>query len=402
MEIINDELFEFLEKYRDAETSSLLFSLHGKKFPFSLPFAITQIEARKKTHSKIPSFLSFDKFLFPDALAAEQATDERVAKFHAFLAGSGKRILDLTAGLGIDSLTMAQNSNDLTVCEIMSLKAQMLEHNSKVLDLPSIKVNNVDCQVFLANNTDNFDIIYIDPARRDSDNRRTYSLENCVPDVLSLLPKILDIAPVVMIKVSPVLDVTKLITDVPSLEMIYAVCVKGECKELLLQIKKDAAFKGYKVVDLDDNGIINEIEFSAEETDNDKIKIAVQKDISAESLADKYLYEPNAGVMKLPRKSVMSNKFDGLVQVSRNTPLFVSDIFYQDFPGRVLRIENVISKSDYPKLKGARYNVVSRNYPISADELRKKLKVKEGRDKFIYAFRLGTKEKPTLCIAERL
>lgn len=391
-------MFAFLEKYRNADTSSLLFSMHGKELPFSLPFAITQLEGRRKTHSKIPSFLAYDRFLFPDALAAEQATDERVARFHASLAGSGKRILDLTAGLGIDSMTMAQNGNDLTVCEIMPLKAQMLEHNRMVLGLPSYKVNNTDCQEFLANNTEYFDIVYVDPARRDSDNRRTYSLEDCEPDVLTLLPKILDITPVVMVKVSPVLDITKLISDVPLLEKIYAVCVKGECKELLLQIKRDAGFEGYKVVDLDDNGIFTEIEFSSNELNAQ----AVQTEIEDDELSGKYLYEPNAGVMKLPRKGVLPNKFDGLSQASRNTPLFVSDIFYPDFPGRVLKIEDVISKSDYSRLKGARYNVVSRNYPIGADELRKKLKVKEGQDKFIYAFRLGPKEKPILCIAERL
>lgn len=398
VETVNEELFEFLEKYRDADTSSLLFSLHGKDFPFSLPFAVTQLEARRKTHAKIPSFLSFVRFLFPDALAAEQATDERVARFHASLAGSGKRILDLTAGLGIDSMTMAQNGNNLTVYEIMPVKAQMLEHNSMVLGLPSFKVNNTDCQEFLERSTENFDIVYVDPARRDSDNRRTYSLEDCVPDVLTLLPKILDIAPIVMIKVSPVLDITKLIGDVPSLEMIYAVCVKGECKELLLQIKRDARFDGYKVVDLDDNGIISEIEFSADELNAQ----AAQREIEDEDISSKYLYEPNAGVMKLPKKSILSNKFGGLAQVSRNTPLFVSDTFYPDFPGRVLKIEDVITKSGYSRLKGARYNVVSRNYPIGADELRKKLKVKEGQDKFIYAFRLGPKEKPTICTAERL
>lgn len=398
MEKVNEELFEFLEKYRDADTSTLLFSLHGKDFPFSLPFAVTQLEARRKTQAKIPSFLSFDKFLFPDALAAEQATDERVARFHASLAGRGKSILDLTAGLGIDSMTLALNGNDLTVCEIIPVKAQMLEHNSQVLGLPSFKVCNTDCQEFLAQIDENFDIVYVDPARRDSVNRRTYSLEDCVPDILTLLPKILDIAPVVMVKVSPVLDITKLIADVPSLELIYAVCVKGECKELLLQIKRDARFDGYKVVDLDDIGIISEIEFSDDELNAQ----AVQTKIEDEDISGKYLYEPNAGVMKLPKKSLLSNKFDGLAQVSRNTPLFVSDVFYPDFPGRVLKIEKTISKSEFGQLKGSRYNIVSRNYPLGADELRKKLKVKEGQDKFIYAFRLGPKEKPTLCTAKRL
>lgn len=399
METVNEELFEFLEKYRYADTASLLFSLHGKDLPFSLPFAITQLEARRKTLSKIPSFLSFDKFLFPDALAAEQATDERVARFHASLAGTGKRILDLTAGLGIDSMTMAMNGNNLTVCEIIPVKAQMLEHNSKVLDLPSFKVCNTDCQEFLVQNDGNFDIVYVDPARRDSANRRTYSLEDCVPDVLTLLPKILEIAPMVMVKVSPVLDVSKLMIDVPTLEMIYAVCVKGECKELLLQIKRDSEFKGYRVVDLDDNGVLTDIEFSTDEM----MGVAVEhKDITEEELSGKYLYEPNAGVMKLPKKSVLSNKFDGLIQVARNTPLFISDHYYPDFPGRVLKIENVISRSEFSHLKGARYNVVSRNYPQGADELRKKLKVKEGQDKFIYAFRIGSKEKPILCSAERL
>ena len=399
VETVNEELFEFLEKYRDGDTSALLFSLHGKDLPFSLPFAITQLEARRKTQTKIPSFLSFDRFLFPDALAAEQATDERVARFHASLAGSGRRILDLTAGLGIDSMTLALNGNDLTVCEIIPVKAQILEHNAKVLNLPSFKVYNEDCNAFLDRNTQTYDIVYVDPARRDSANHRTYSLKDCVPDVLTLLPKILKTAPMVMVKVSPVLDVSKLINDVPSLEKIYAVCVKGECKELLLQIKRDSEFRGYRIVDHDDNGVISDIDFNDSEL-NDSID--TQRDIAEKDLAGKYLYEPNAGVMKLPKKSVLCNKFNGLTQVSRKTPLFVSDHYYSDFPGRVLKIEKTVSKSEFSQLKGSKYNIVSRNYPLGADELRKKLKVKEGKDDFIYAFRIGPKEKPIVCVASRI
>ena len=402
MEKINEDLFMFIEEHRNDDPKGLLLSLYGKDLPFSLPFAITQIEARKKNASKIPSFLSNTGFLFPDPVSAEQATDERVARFHSQLAGSGKKVLDLTAGLGIDAMSCTMNGNTVTACEINPLKSEILVYNAKCKGLRNFVVHNTDCCEFLRDNKEYFDIVYIDPARRDSNNNRTYSLADCEPDVLKLMPLIMSSTEHLMIKVSPLLDISKLIGEIENLQKIYAVCVKGECKELLLQVKADASYEGYRVVDLGDDGVISDIEFSPEEICGDKTDINADNKLAHEEESYTYLYEPNAGVMKLPQKKVLVCHYPDLIQVGRSTALFFSNEYYPDFPGRILKINRFLDKKNSRELAGSRLNVATRNYPLKPDELRKKFKLKEGDDAFLYAFRMGIKDKPVMCIANKI
>lgn len=402
METINTDLFNFISANKETDPQKVLLTYHDKDIPFSLPFAITQLMARRKSAYKLSDFISNERFLFPDALAAEQATDQRVANFHATLVGSNKNVLDLTAGLGIDAITIAKFNNNVTACEIMPAKADILSYNSNLLSITDFEVINQDCRIFLNQTDKTYDVIFIDPARRDSNNNRTYSLNDCNPDVKVLLPLMQKLAPVIFIKVSPILDVTRIIEDIPDIKAIFAVCVKGECKELLLEVSKDTSFQSFRVVDLDDNGIISDIDFSYNELIDKNLSIKGYIGTPTVLSEKSYLYEPNAGVMKLPRKAILTKHFPELIQVGKNTPLFVSNELYDTFPGRILEIESIIRKSDYSQLKGRRYNIVSRNYPVTPDNLRKKLKVLEGKDNFIYAFRSGNDNTPMMVTAHRI
>lgn len=390
-------IYGFIEENAREDINKLLLRCHGKTLPYSLDFAVDQIVARRKTYSKLPSFVCFRKFLFPDLISSEQASDERVAEYHAALAGSGKKILDMTAGLGIDAMSMAMRGNNVTACDIDPNKIDALHHNAEVLDIQGIHPYCRDSIDFIRS-AGKFDMIFIDPARRDASSRRTYSFSDCTPDVIELLSLMREKADRILIKSSPLLDITQILKEIECTSFIHIVCAKGECKEVLVEISRNEKFGGVRIVDLDDAGIASDISFSYNELKMTGTGIAKLSDFSAGC----YLYEPNAGVMKLKIPGALCMRFPGIKHVSHNTSLYVSECLYDDFPGRVLRIDSIPDKRELKAIKGQKYNVVTRNYPVDVCVLRKKIGVKEGDDKFLYAFRAAIYNRPLICLASKV
>lgn len=395
-ENINESFFDFIAKNKDADIDRLLFKYHGQAQDFNLQLAVIQIAARKKTVSKLSDFLNYSEFIFPDSLAAEQSTDQRVARYHASLVGSGKKVLDMTAGLGIDAMTIASAGNQVVACDIDESRTYFLRHNANVLGLRNLTAINCDCTSLDSSNI--YDVIFIDPARRDANSRRTYSFAECSPDVISLMPKMQIMSDRILIKASPMLDISQIRHEIQDISMIHIVCVKGECKEVLVDIRKSSEFNGIKIVDLADAEYISEIQFSPAEIALKEVPIADMSEIAQGN----YLYEPNAGVMKVDCRSAICNRFDGLKRIANDTSLYVSEYLFEDFPGRISKIETIGDKPVLKFLKNERYNIVSRNYPLSADEIRKKYKLKEGYDKYLYAFRCGEKNTPIICLTNRI
>lgn len=400
-ENINDSLFGFIKANAGNDPNSILLKYHNARFPFNLNFAVDQIISRKKTRRKLPDFIDNDRFLFPDTLAAEQATDQRVAKFHADLVGCGLKILDMTSGLGIDAMTIAMNGNFVVACDIVSNRSDILAYNASILGIDTLKAINCDStSTKILNSENKFDLIFIDPARRGKNDRRLYSFEDCEPDIISLLPKLRGVAPRILIKASPMLDISGIKKMIHDISMIHIICVKGECKEVLVDINSENCpdFRGVNVVDLADIEVISELFATECDILSGDASIAGTDDIRQ----GMYIYEPNAGVMKLNCPAFICSKFDGLKQMAKNTSLYVSDKLYPAFPGRVSVIFEVPDKGILRNLRGEHICVVVRNYPLTADELRKKFKLKEGDDKFLYAFRLSDKNIPIICLTDKL
>lgn len=413
----NHDFFDFVDNNLFIEPNSLLLKYHNKDLGFDLSFAITQIESRKKTEKKLRSFIGHKEFLFPTLLSAEQASNEAVALFHSSLINDEKSVLDMTAGLGIDAMTFATSGNKVTACEIDPLKARILEHNVKVMGIPGLKVMAVNSVDWLNNSQSHFDLIFIDPARRTGDNKRAYNLHDCMPDIIEIEDSILRHCDRLLIKASPLLDISQTIKDIRNATSIRAICVNGECKEILIEARgsemdldrydtnhlydkaNDIAAKILKeAVDLSDTGEIKSkfsyLEHSLESDKENLINYASHQDIKPGC----YLYEPNAALMKLSPWKELCKRFESLKKLAPSTHLFVSDRYYADFPGRKLRIVKILEKKDRKTLKGFPANVVVRNYPLSATELRKQLGVKEGTDNFIYGTRL---KNPILILAIR-
>ncbi|MDE6769972.1 MAG: RsmD family RNA methyltransferase, partial [Muribaculaceae bacterium] len=232
---ISDELLMFIKRNIKENPASLRLKYHGKINNFDLDFALTQIESRQKTKKKLPHFINNSCFIFPTTLSAEQASHEAVAAYHASLIEKNSDLLDMTAGLGIDVMTMAQKCSHATACELDETKAQTLRHNCKVLGLDNITVVAADSIEWISETDKHFDVIFIDPARRGEDNARTYNFHDCQPDIMNLQAMLSSKTSCLLIKASPLLDVAQTLKDISHVRAIRAICVNGECKEILVE-----------------------------------------------------------------------------------------------------------------------------------------------------------------------
>lgn len=395
---ISEKTQKFIQDHCKEDTNVLRLKYSGKSRMMDIPieFALLQIEARRKAQKKIPTFLENPLFVFPDTLSAEQASNEIVACFHASLLKPGSSVLDLTAGLGIDDLTFAKKGHNVVACEIDKVKSGALEHNSGILGLDHmLKTVNTDSIDFVRNCRQRFDVVFSDPARRSESGKRLHALSDCQPDILGAMEDIMLVSDHLMIKSSPLLDLTLIRETVKDLSHIYVVCLKGECKEVLIDIHKDKDFSGVTVVDMDNNGVISRFQCDLSPITCDSSPIYADRINPADY---KYIYEPNAGVMKTGAWKELSGLFPYIRKADVNTHLFLSDSLLEGFPGRALAIALNPDKKALKALKGTRCNVVARNHPLTAQEVIKKYALIPGGDCFLYAFRY--RGKPVCVLAE--
>lgn len=404
--ITDDKNFwNFIAEHEYDDTAELLLQFGGKNnknsynvIGFNIRDAVLQIECRRKAKNKLYSFLKHHDFYFPTALASEQASDERVASYHASLIGTGKKVVDMTAGLGIDAMSIALAGNETTAIELDMSKCEALEHNSRLLGISNLNVVNGDSTEFMKDRYKDFDCIFIDPARRDKSLHRTYLFKDCAPDVTSFYSKVMDAGKAMYIKASPILDLKAIIQELDNVARLHVVSVDNECKEILVELRPDSTFKEICAVNIDRDGKIESISIDAGYLGRND---GVYADDSLLK-AGIYLYEPSAGIMKLRSASYFTDKFPELKQACINTWVFLGKEYYPDFPGRILRITDLPTKKSLRNLQGERRCVVTRNYPIGTSQLMAKLGLKEGLNQFIYGIRFGSRSRPLIIDCERV
>lgn len=383
----SEDFYNFIQDHESDNPDFLRLKFASKKdgFDFPVDLAIVQIEARRKCRKKIPGFLTRREFLFPSIIAAEQASNEAVARYHASLISDGCDLLDMTAGLGIDDMTFALNGIDVTACEIEQLKCKTLQHNVNLLGIShNIDVKCVDSIEFLKVTDQSFDVIFIDPARRGESGKRLHALSDCFPDIVGNLSLIMAHTDRLLVKSSPLLDLSLIRQTVQNLCHIHVVCFRGEVKEVLIEINIHGDFSGITVMDLDWDKVISTFAVSPQDSMSHHELRYAEKDSPS---TYQYLYEPNAGVMKTGAWSALEALFPDIVKADQSTHLFLSDTLYPDFPGRILKIGDIADKKILKSLKGEKFNVVARNYPLSPQQIGKKYSLLSGADRFLYAFR---------------
>lgn len=388
---MDNEIQDWISAHLKDDTSRLRFKYHGDE---RLMQAIEQIELRRKAGDKFT--MSDGRSLLPEWLYAkvsvEQATSAKVAEFHAFLAKSEKRILDMTMGIGVDSVAFALlNDSCVTAIEMNpDLAAVSMDNYSALSNLTIVNADSVE---WLKSSDAHFDMIFIDPARRSSDGSRVYNVHDCTPDVTVIMDLMMAHAPRVMIKLSPMLDVTATLRDLPSTRALYVVEEKGECREILCDL--EAGHEGSSVI-VAVNGE-RRLSFTQEEESNANGRYGVPSE-------GNYLYEPWPSVMKVAPFKLLCEKFNAKA-VSSNSHLYFSSEKNDEFPGKCYKIEAVLPYSSgvLKRFAGTYGNasVTVKNFPETAEKLKAKLKIKESSTQRLFAT-TDVNSRPILILASAI
>lgn len=368
---VNQSTLDYIRQHADEDVRQL--ALRGHKCPdVDLQYALEQIAGRQKARTKLPSWAAIDGIVYPPHLSMEQCSSEVTARYKASIAGKGALFVDLTAGFGVDMALISQGFQKAVHVEQQPQLCAISSENFRLLGLNHIEVVCGDGVAYL-HTMRHADLLFIDPARRDVHGGRTYDISDCTPNVLEILDEMLEKADRVMIKLSPMLDWRKAVADLGKVNEVHIISVDNECKELLLILSKTK--KPLRVFCVNNDECFEVVE-----------GISSQPRPLPQDM--RYLYEPNASVMKAGCFDLIEQRF-GVVQLERNSHLFVSDKEISGFPGRQFLIEKRTSMNKR-ELKATladvdQANITVRNFPMSVAELRKRLKLKEGGDVYIFA-----------------
>ena len=377
---MNQATLDYIREHTEADVRQL--ALQGTKNPeVDLTFALDQIAGRQKARTKLPSWAAIYDITYPPHLSMEQCSSEQTARYKALIAGKGALIVDLTAGFGVDMAFISQGFQHAVHVEQQATLCAISSENYKLLGLNHIEVVCADGIDYL-HQLNHADLIFLDPARRDDHGARTYGIADCTPNVLELREELLEKADRVMLKLSPMLDWQKAVEDLGHVNEVHIVSVDNECKELLLILSKEE--KPLKLLCVNNNQVFE----ASDGVTEGRFFCDISGGVTKESLCYTYLFEPNASIMKAGCFALLEQRFK-VSQLDKNSHLFVSDTDICDFPGRRFIIEKTTSmnKRDLKAtLAGIdKANITVRNFPMSVAELRKRLKLKDGGDLYLFA-----------------
>ena len=434
---MNHELTkDFINVHLNDDVNKLALS----KFPDDIDkqFVIQQIQARQLLKKKLPFWSENDELLFPKRLSLEQCSSELTAKYKRTISrndeeaecnisenqyrsmGEKRTLIDLTGGMGVDTSFLSDNFDETIYVESQAELCELAEHNFKVLK-KNIKVVNAKAEDFLTQ-CEEVDCIYLDPARRDEYGRKMVSLHDCSPDVAELQDLLFEKTNTVIVKLSPMLDIDIIKKELKNIKEIHVVAVRNECKEVLVLCQRTTdngqqisskACSQLITIDLRENW-----NFSFNENEEQNAIPTFADEIG------KYLYEPGVACMKAAPFKLLSQRFN-IKKLHRNSHLYTSDELVADFPGRTFEVINVVpfdkkakkilsqqttdngqqSLEESSKLKAQssrlKASVATRNFPLTADELRKNLGLQDGDDFYIFGTTMKG-EKKIIVLGKRI
>ena len=382
------EVLAFIAKHENDDP----YLLALKPSPFSdisIKKIVQQVQGRKVAKRKFPFLLNFDQYQYPVKESLEQASSEFLARYKSQIIG-GNKMVDLTGGMGIDTYILGQEFEEVSYVEPNSELYEITGENFETLGFSKCKRYNTTCEAFLSTNTEQFDWAYIDPSRRISGTRKI-SISNYAPNIVELKEDLTSVAKNVMVKLSPMQDITECIDVLNNVVQVWVISLQKEVKELLLHLSRDNIVSGPKisVVDLNKNG---ETTFSY--SFEDRTCLPEFSDLK------RFLFLPGAALVKseLHNRYAAENK---LSKLHPNTQLFTSDHEVKNYLGRTFEVIKSIRLN--PKeirqiLPDMKVNVITKNFPLKPQEIAKKYKLKDGGDYYLIAFTsLGDKREYVVC-----
>ena len=397
---MNTDIAIFIGEHLHDDVQQL--ALQRNRFPqlsdADFRFLLQQIEGRQRTKDKLPSFAQNPDWWYPVRLSCEQCSSEATARYKAeiikpFIGQADATLIDLTAGYGVDTFFMSEHTQRAHYVERNAELCAIAQHNF-ALSRPHIQVHNTTAEEFLSSlpisnspypisNT----LIYLDPARRSQSGGKVFRIEDCEPNVIELLPTLRQHASHIMIKFSPMLDITAALRVLGKDWDTHIVAVNNEVKEVLF---------------LTGTGVMHAVNIRGMRTDRFLFSPEDEKQAQLTIATDiqQYIYEPNAAIIKAGAFRWIGERYE-LQKLDTNTHLYTSDTFMSDFPGRIWEVVEAEVKDPKKQLDSlAKYSILSRNYPLSPEEIRKKYKLKDGDDRYLLAAR--HQGKPRLILAHRL
>jgi 16S rRNA G966 N2-methylase RsmD len=368
-EILSPDVQEFINDNLNTDVHRI--ALSKSHFPdVSAQELAEQILSKKKCEKKLPTWFNTQFIYYPPLLTVEQSSSETTASYKQALI-KGDSVVDLTGGFGVDSYYFAKKAESVIHCEINAALSDIAKYNASVLNAVNISFLPLDGLEYIRNVKEQFGTLYIDPARR-SNSGKVFLLKDCTPNVVAHLDMLLSKAERIIIKTSPLLDISAGIKELKHVSEVQIISTRNECKELLFILDKD--YSGpIKICSVAINTTTKQIAFA--ETDEEPAILVDQE-------LDQYLYEPDVALLKSGKFNAIASHF-GLRKLDLQSQLYTASTFNKEFPGRIFQIDDLVSISKLKKQKDLVGNVITRNYPEKPEQLIKQFKIKSSEENFL-------------------
>ncbi len=387
---------EYIQKHLRDDIRAL--ALQRAEEGVDVKWCLQQIEGWQKAVDKLPRWAGTAGLWYPPSLSMEQCSSEQTACYKSNIVrrllpeASRHSLVDLTGGYGIDFSYLAPLFAKSVYVERNPELCRIAEHNFATLVLTGANVVCADSIAYISAGTDSYDLIYLDPARRDTAGRKTVAMEDCTPDVCALQENLLARSRYVIIKLSPMLDISAALSRLRSVYEVHVVCVKGECKELLFVLQSgyegSTEYRAVNIVGNEENIYICTHEEKQASHISLPANMAMLQGDGGSTPIGKYLYEPHAGILKAGVQDTLCQRY-GVAKLHPMSNLFTSAVPVDGFPGRAFEViaHCGFGKKELRALLGdtASANITVRNFPATVAELRKKLRLREGGDVYLFA-----------------
>ena len=389
----NEDMCRFVTEHIADDTARLLLS--ANRYPgIDMPFAVEQIEARRRIRTKLPQWYALPRLLMGGRIAAEQCSSEQTARFkRSVMLTDAHSLCDMTGGFGVDFWYMSQGMSRAIYTERQHSLCEVVNHNFPILAaemIDSLATPNVTTHIDIREGVStelpvpDVDVIYIDPARRATDGSRVYEISDCEPNVIEWQDELLSHCRQLIVKVSPMADITRTIALMKGVKEVYVLSARGECKELLL-----VQIPGYR-----DSITVHCIDLLIERTIQFHFPLSATpcpQPVLADVIS-RYFYEPDVSIMKAQGFGALSLAF-GVKMLDRDCHYFTSEVYYADFPGRIFEVEEQIefSSRNLRRLKSLipQANIACRNFILSPDELRARSAIRDGGNVYLFGASLA-------------
>jgi hypothetical protein len=390
-ELRQPQVLQWIKEHETWEPAQLMLQAH--RFP-DIPVreAVAQIQARQKVKHKLPDWYEKEGLLYPPSLSVEQASSTETGLYKARLL-KGKTMADLTGGMGVDTFYLSRNFEKAFYVEQQEVLCLFAAHNFNELGVTHVHVVNKTAEEFIQQ-ISALDAIYLDPARRGTGNQKLYKLADCQPDITHLLPLLWKKTDTILLKAAPMLDIQQGLSELQGVQEVHVVAVKNEVKELLFLLKKDFAGEPQ----------IKAVNLSPTAEQLFEFRLKEEQAAAADFAAPQaYLYEPHAALMKAGSFKLIAQHY-GLHKLHPNSHLYTSANLVAGFPGRSFQILHT-GKPDMKLLRKyfpeGQALISSRNHPLSVQQLSKKLGLKEGGGRYLFATTF-INDKPGILILDKI